>query len=623
MSLRDLLAGAGVVADSGPEPCTCASSWDGDTLVLDAGDCAGRGDLAVSAACRATAVRALRSADADAVVTRTGALERRYTDLAPKLLSAAADFADRIEDREDFGPTAESDPLAAAHGAQIRGGAFARAAAASGLADAAAGTAYADFRPQVGPTVSHARFADPPADATLNDERSLDTGAEACIYTEPGRELRRYHLSPVEAGLDAAACTTLAAARERLAESDADPTDAVRTVAGSGQDTTSLAAVLRKHTVGYGALADFFADERVTDVFATAPVGEHPLRVRLRGETMRTNVTLPAEGAEALASRLRGASGRAFSRADPTLDATIEDVPGAGRIRAAGVTDPVSDGAGFAFRAHGREAFTLPRLVANDTLTAEAAGLLSLAVEHSAAGLVAGPRGAGKTTLLGALLWELPAATRLVAIEDTPELPLETMREHGRDAQGLRTELNGGGLSPAEAVHTALRLGDGALVVGEIRGEEAPALYEAMRVGARGDTVLGTVHGADGEAVRERVVADLGVEPAAFGATDFVVSLAPAAGDHGVARVEEVVGGADPRFEALYDAAGGELAGTGRLDRGNSRLLAELARPGERYGEVRDALAARAAFLDDLATTGRTRPEDVVSAHAARRGPGR
>ncbi|PSP29234.1 hypothetical protein BRC65_00650, partial [Halobacteriales archaeon QH_2_65_14] len=39
-------------------------------------------------------------------------------------------------------------------------------------------------------------------------------------------------------------------------------------------------------------------------------------------------------------------------------------------------------------------------------------------------------------------------------------------------------------LSPAEALRTALRLGDGALVVGEVRGEEAAVLYEAMRVGA-------------------------------------------------------------------------------------------------------------------------------------------
>ena len=355
----------------------------------------------------------------------------------------------------------------------------------------------------------------------------------------------------------------------------------------------------------------------MSDVFATAPVGERPLRVRVEGETMRTNVTLPPEGAAALASRLRRASGRAFSRADPTIDATIAGFAGAERVRAAGVTDPVSDGAGFAFRAHGREAFTLPALVANGTLTADAAALLSLAVERDAAGLVAGPRGAGKTTLLGALLWELPAATRLVAIEDTPELPLATLRERGRDAQGLRTDADG--LSPASAVRTALRLGDGALVVGEIRGEEAPALYEAMRVGARGDTVLGTVHGADGEAVRERVVTDLGVEPAAFGATDFVVSLAaPSDGDHAVGRIEEVVGSADPRFEALYERTDA-LSPTGRLDRGDSRLLAALAAPEETYDDARHALAERARFLSVLADAGRTDPEAVVAAHADRR----
>jgi type IV secretory pathway ATPase VirB11/archaellum biosynthesis ATPase len=611
--------------------CGCATAFERDRLAVDADGCPGDGDLSAEPACRAAAVGALRERDADAILVRTAGTERRYGGRAAALLAAAGRFADRIADRDPrLAERTQRDPLAAAHEAGGRAGPVARAATETGLLEAAADLAYDDLHPHVAPAMAHALVAPtPPVEARLESVRDLEAGPTVRVYREPARELRRYHVEPVDASLTAADRAVLAAARERFldAAGDADlertARRAVRAVDAPDPDapTDRLAGVLRKHAAGYGILEDVFADPRVTDLFATAPVGERPLRVRAAGETMRTNVRLSEEGAAALASRLRYDAGRAFSRASPTLDAVAEGIGDAGRVRAAGVTDPVSDGHGFAFRAHGRDPFTLPRLVAGDTLTAPAAALLSLAVERGVAGLVVGPRGAGKTTLLGGLLWELPAATRLVVLEDTPELPAERLRNRGRDVQALRTELEeGSGLSPAEALRTALRLGDGALIVGEVRGEEAPALYEAMRVGAHGDAVLGTVHGADGDAVRERVVADLGVDPAAFGATDLVVSLAPGDG-HAVAAVEEVVDGEDGvRFEALFRRDGGALVPTGRLDRGNSRLLAALAAPGESYADVRDALTARESFVADLADAERTAPREVVAAHARRRG---
>ncbi|MFC7194300.1 ATPase, T2SS/T4P/T4SS family [Halosimplex aquaticum] len=338
--------------------------------------------------------------------------------------------------------------------------------------------------------------------------------------------------------------------------------------------------MLRKHARGYGVVSDLFADERVSDVFATAPVAPTPLRVRVDGETMRTNVRLTRDGAEALASRFRRESGRAFSGADPTLDAAVAS--GDRRVRVAAVTDPVSDGIAFAFRAGDRDPWTLPALVANGTMTADAAALLSVAVERGAAGLVTGPRGAGKTACLSALLWEVPPETRSVIIEDTPELPVDALHSGGRDVQALRSSLDGAGPSPTDALRTALRLGSGALVVGEIRGEEAETLYEAMRVGANDGAVLGTIHGDGGEDVRERVVADLGVAPASFAATDFLVTLEATETDEGTQRrvrsVEEVrrVG---VRRRALPDAVSRPGTGPSRSPRSSSATRTGSTRP--------------------------------------------
>ena len=630
--------------------CGCSPTFEGDRLVVDADDCAGGGRLASSTDCRETVVGALTERDAATVETRADGTVRVYEDDAAALLTAAGRFADAAAFRDErLAERAKRDPLAAAREATGRAGPVERIAAETGLVEGAARAEGYDeaLRPFVGPTVSRSRVAArPPRDARLRDRRELDRGGLVRIYERPADPLATYHLEPVEARFDEATAATLSAAYDRLAGGDVAgaeraPGRAVRTVADEDDPVEDLAAVLRKHARGYGVVADLFADPRVSDVFATAPVAARPLRVRVDGEAMRTNVRLTEAGAAALASRFRRESGRAFSGADPTLDAAV--ATGDRRIRVAAVTDPVSDGVAFAFRAGDREAWTLPALVANGTVPADAAALLSVAVERGAAGLVAGPRGAGKTTCLSALLWEVPAETRSVVIEDTPELPVDALQSGGRDVQALRSSIGDTGTDPTEALRTALRLGSGALVVGEIRGEEAGTLYEAMRVGANDGAVLGTIHGDGGAAVRERVVADLGVPESSFAATDLLVTLEAAEGPDGTERrvraIEELERtggrggdasletidepGADGdtdgvAFRSLYERDGETLASTDRIERGNSRLVAGLARPGERYADLRAVLDRREAWIDDLATAGRTDPVAVEQARVER-----
>jgi type IV secretory pathway ATPase VirB11/archaellum biosynthesis ATPase len=635
------------------EGCECSPVFEGDRLVVDASDCAESGRLASSADCRETVVGALTDRDAEIVVTRADGTVRAYEDDAAALLTAAGRFADAAAFHDErLAERARRDPLAAAREATGRAGPVERVAAETGLTEGAARAGGYDdaLRPFVGPTVSRSRVAArPPSDARLRDRRELAGGGLVRIYERPADALATYHLEPVEARFDEGTTATLSAAYDRLAGGEVGavegagaeraPGRAVRAVAGQDDPVEDIAAVLRKHARGYGVVADLFADPRVSDVFATAPVAARPLRVRVDGEAMRTNVRLTDEGAAALASRFRRESGRAFSGADPTLDAAV--ATGDRRVRVAAVTDPVSDGVAFAFRAGDRAAWTLPALVANGTMPADAAALLSVAVERGAAGLVAGPRGAGKTTCLSALLWEVPAETRAVVIEDTPELPVDALQSGGRDVQALRSSLDGTGTSPTEALRTALRLGSGALVVGEIRGEEAATLYEAMRVGANDGAVLGTIHGDGGAAVRERVVADLGVPESSFAATDLLVTLEAAETEDGTQRrvraIEEVertggsrAGASDEpgsagdggsvEFVSLYERDGDGLGSTDRVERGNSRLVAALARPGESYADLRSELSARTEWLEGLATTGRTDPETVERARVERVG---
>lgn len=114
-----------------------------------------------------------------------------------------------------------------------------------------------------------------------------------------------------------------------------------------------------------------------------------------------------------------------------------------------------------------------------------------------------------------------------ILAHNTLELPVEQLRSLGYNIERLKsrsviTQIETE-LSAAEALRTALRLGDSCLIVGEVRSTEALALYEAMRIGALANLVAGTIHGESAYGVFDRVVNDLGVPPTSFKATDIVL----------------------------------------------------------------------------------------------------
>ncbi|MFH1664294.1 MAG: ATPase, T2SS/T4P/T4SS family [archaeon] len=120
-----------------------------------------------------------------------------------------------------------------------------------------------------------------------------------------------------------------------------------------------------------------------------------------------------------------------------------------------------------------------------------------------------------------------------IVAHNTLEVPVSYMKEIGFNIQRLKTRAPIGTskseteVSPEDALRTALRLGDSALVLGEVRSLEARVLYEAMRVGAAGNIVLGTIHGDSAYSVWDRVVNDLNVPSTSFKATDIVVVARP------------------------------------------------------------------------------------------------
>ncbi len=292
----------------------------------------------------------------------------------------------------------------------------------------------------------------------------------------------------------------------------------------------ALSEILCKYTAGYGLLETLLDDPRVQDIYVDSPSGHTPVQVVLRSEASdpvrqkcRTNIFVGKKDLHGFVSRMKFETGLPFSEAHPVLEADIKRL--GSRVTLVG--PPMSEkGVSVAIRKHTADIWTIPRLISNGSLSPLLASFLWACVIGRRTVLLAGSRGAGKTTLLGAMMLEFPLSQRIILIEDTPEISVARMQALGYDLQALRFSGTGESATSAEeALRVSLRMGESAIIIGEVRGHEARVLYESMRAGSAGSSVLGTIHGNSALGVLDRAVEDLGVTERAFSSTDIVVVI--------------------------------------------------------------------------------------------------
>jgi type IV secretory pathway ATPase VirB11/archaellum biosynthesis ATPase len=296
-------------------------------------------------------------------------------------------------------------------------------------------------------------------------------------------------------------------------------------------DLNKLATILVRHTIGFGLIEVLLQDRNLQDISLNAPIPRTNIFVRHSDyDECSTNILPSQEDANSWAAKFRMISGRPLDEANPILDTQLE----IGKIRAriAIIQKPLSpDGIAYSIRRHRESPWTLPLFIQNKMINPLAAGLLSFLIDGSRTLLVAGTRSSGKTSLLGSLLLEIIPKFRIIVIEDSLELPVNSLRDLKYNI--LRMKVRSALLkttaevSAEEGIRTSLRLGDSCLIMGEVRSVEAKALYEAMRVGALANVVAGTIHGASPYGVFDRVVNDLEVPTTSFKATDIITVCNP------------------------------------------------------------------------------------------------
>ncbi len=335
---------------------------------------------------------------------------------------------------------------------------------------------------------------------------------------------------------------------------------------------------------GLGPLEALLEDTSVDEVMVNGP-GE--VYVERRGRIERATVAFEGEPELLHAiERILAPLGRRVDEASPLCDARLAD---GSRVNV--VIPPLSlEGPCMTIRRFRPSGFSLEDLVANETLEAPLAGFLAGCVRARLAILVSGGTGSGKTTTLNALSGELPAAERIVTIEDAAELRLR--QRHVVRLESRPPNLEGRGeVTIRQLVRNALRMRPDRIVVGEVRGAEALDMLMALNTGHDGS--LTTVHANSPVDALRRVetlalTAGVGLPHAAVreqvaSAFDVVVHQARCA--DGTRRVEEV----SEVVRAVEGAGVREIyrGGAGRRGRWRAPLGGTLA---ERVSTARPSL---------------------------------
>ena len=216
--------------------------------------------------------------------------------------------------------------------------------------------------------------------------------------------------------------------------------------------------------------------------------GPNEVYIEKLGKLQKTSVEFRSEEQLLnLARRIVSKVGRRIDESSPLVDARLDD---GSRVNV--MIPPLAlDGTCISIRKFNQEKLSLNQLAQNGAMSDSMVRLLDIIVRCRLNVLIAGGTGAGKTTLLNAMSFSISPHERIITIEDAAELQLQqphVVRAETRpaNAEGLAA------VSQRELVKNALRMRPDRIILGEVRGDEAFEMMQAMNTGHEGS--LSTLH---------------------------------------------------------------------------------------------------------------------------------
>jgi pilus assembly protein CpaF len=242
---------------------------------------------------------------------------------------------------------------------------------------------------------------------------------------------------------------------------------------------------LYNEMMGLGPIEPLLKDPTVTDILINT---HEQVYVERRGQLERVPIRFKDEAhLLRIVNKIVSAVGRRVDESQPMVDARLQD---GSRVNA--VIRPLAvDGPLISIRKFSKQPFSLERLIEIGSLRPQMAELLAGAVKARVSVLVSGGTGSGKTTMLNALSNHISHKERLVTIEDAAELQLQ--QPHVGRLETRPANIEGKGeIRQRELVRNALRMRPDRIIVGEVRGEEAFDMLQAMNTGHEGS--MTTIH---------------------------------------------------------------------------------------------------------------------------------
>lgn len=307
-------------------------------------------------------------------------------------------------------------------------------------------------------------------------------GTSIKVYQELKTTLHRELLNRI----DLEKLTTLEDLRARAQVQDVihDLINRLDTPLSAGERERLSREVLHE-VFGLGPLEPLLQDPSINDVLVNT---HRSVYVERSGVLEKTNVIFKDEAhLRHIIDKIVSNVGRRVDESSPMCDARLAD---GSRVNV--VIPPLAvDGPILSIRRFGKIPLGTEQLIANRTVSGPIFDVLKAAVRSKLNILVSGGTGSGKTTLLNVLSGYIGATERVVTIEDAAELQLR--QEHVVRLECRPPNIEGrGAVRQRELVINALRMRPDRIVVGEVRGEEALDMMQAMNTGHDGS--LTTIH---------------------------------------------------------------------------------------------------------------------------------
>lgn len=319
--------------------------------------------------------------------------------------------------------------------------------------------------------------------------------------------------------------TTLAAREEWARENDINLYKYYQGL--SFKEKKMLKYTINESVEGLGILGKIITDPDITEVMIN---GYDTIFIEKSGKLIRMDEHFQDnEELIRIVQKFVSAMDRTVDASNPIVDARLDD---GSRVHV--VFPPVAlNGATVTIRRFSKNPMTIERLLQYGSITSEAAEFLEKVVRSRHNVFVCGGTGSGKTTFLNALSNYIQPWERVITIEDSAELQIKNIPNLVRMETKKANSKEANEITIRDLIKASLRMRPDRIIVGEVRGEEALDMLQAMNTGHDGSLSTGHANSPQGMISRlETMVltgsADLPLEAIRMqiaSAVDYIVHL--------------------------------------------------------------------------------------------------